>query len=450
MHHGRNPLLPLQWHIPDPEVRVFDGEIYIYGSYDTAKDQYCSTEYYVAHSSDFASWSIEGPVFTARNAHWSGHSKARSSLSGVQSYEDLPAHIRQLLPENARHVPVQQIIDAIHENAAKDLPEKTLLYAPDAIVKNGKCYLYMCLSDDSEGVAEADTPTGPFLNARQLPIQGIDPAVFMDDDGTAYYYWGQFRANAAMLAEDMVALRPETIVEGIVTEKTHHFHEGSSMRKRGDIYYFVFADISRGKPTCLGYATATSPLGPFAYQGVIIDNAGCDPKSWNNHGSIEEINGQWYVFYHRSTRNSQSMRRVCAEPIFFDADGLIGEVKMTSQGPGAPYEIDERIPACAACGVFGGAYIEQSDDEFRELVSLPGENCGAIFRYFHARKAVRWAIVNGTGGARVEIWADGVLAGEGMLSGCKIPVRMAKGLHEIHCVFKNTCNAKFHSLMFSE
>lgn len=193
------------------------------------------------------------------------------------------------------------------------------------------------MSDDSEGVAVSDSPTGPFRNPVQLPCGGIDPAIFIDDDGQAYYYWGQLFSHGVKLGGDMMSFNEEEIVDNLVTEEEHFFHEGSSMRKIGDTYYYVYADMERGKPTSLGYSTGKSPMGPFTYRGIIIDNDGCDPESWNNHGSIECVNGQWYVFYHRCSRGVQQHRRLCIEPIEILEDGTIPEVKMTSQGPGKPF-----------------------------------------------------------------------------------------------------------------
>ena len=109
-----------------------------------------------------------------------------------------------------------------------------------------------------------------------------------------------------------------TLNTHLLTEEEHGFHEGSSVRKRNGIYYFVYTDISRGKASCLSYATSKSPLGPFKKGGVIIDNTGSDPDNWNNHGSIAEYNGQWYVFYHRASHNSNYSRRTCVEPIYFN------------------------------------------------------------------------------------------------------------------------------------
>ena len=401
--NGRNPFLPPELHIPDGEAHVMsDGRVYLYGSLDKDTDSFCSQEYVVASSADMQSWMIHpGPSFTSAQAPWgnSSGSKHHSSLSGVKCFDELPAHIRQLLPDSARKIPIEQIIRAIEQHSQKGLPKDLRLYAPDAIEKDGKYYLYFCMSDDSEGVAVADRPEGPFGNPVQLPVQGIDPAVFIDTDGQAYYYWGQFSANAAKLNPDMMSIDESSIVNGILTEQEHHFHEGSSVRKRGDTYYYVFADVSRGKPTCLGYATGKSPLGPFAYQGVIIDNEPCDPGSWNNHGSIEEVNGQWYVLYHRSNGNSQRMRRACAELIFFDENGLIREVKMTSQGAGKPFAPGEFIPAYTACEVMGGAYVDG------DALLLPAGG-GAVFRYFENQIPVHKMMLEGDAVTALQICVD--------------------------------------------
>lgn len=430
---AQNPLLPPQWHIPDAEAHAMpDGKLYLYGSCDKNTGNFCSTEYYVASTADLLEWDIDGPSFDVSEAGWANGSQKRSSLSNVKTFDDLPEHIKQHLPENAQNIPLQQIIAAIEAHAEGSLPPKTLLYAPDAIEKGGKYFLYFCCSDDSEGVAVSDRPTGPFHSACRLPVEGIDPAVFIDQDGQGYYYWGQFSACGAKLEGSMTSIDERTIVNGLLTEKEHYFHEGSSVRKRGDIYYYVFADVSRGKPTCLGYATGKSPLGPFVYRGVLIDNACCDPGSWNNHGSIEEWNGQWYVFYHRSSQNSEYMRRVCAEPIFFDENGLIQEVKMTSQGPGAPFVAGEMIPAYTACEVAGGAYISAPQNEIWGVFCPKGGS--ATFRYFQNQTPGLKVLVNGQGKAAFELWSDGALVEKGN-SGCELSVSVEAGTHEMQLVF---------------
>lgn len=411
-NRAKNPLLPPCWYIPDGECRCINGELFLYGSCDKVREHYCSDEYYVAHTKDFVDWRISGPSFKLEDVVW----------------------------EERR-------------DKGRCFTEERFLYAPDAVWKNGKTYLYMCLSDNTEGVAVSDSPSGPFTDARQMitnktrtPIKGIDPAVFIDDDGQGYYYWGQFHAKAAKLTADMMQIDEESIVENILTEEEHYFHEGSSMRKRGDTYYYVFADISRGKPTCLGYATGKSPLGPFQYQGVIVDNHNCDPGSWNNHGSIEEIDGKWYVFYHRSCGNSSSMRRACAEPISFDKNGLIPEVKVTSQGSGKPFALGEQIPGFTACEVSGNAYVSDNENG-NALVVLKGEG-GAIFRYVENRFPARQAEILSTGAGLIKIYADGRLVGKGNLGNRRVAVSLESGLHEISLLLSDTENVEIRSICF--
>lgn len=426
---GRNPFLPVGWHIPDGEAHVLsDGKLYLYGSCDQNEGQFCSTEYYVAATEDLCSWEMYGPSFDAGQISWPGVSRPHSSLSGVQSFDELPEHIRSYLPDEAKEIPIEQIVEAIERAAAQNVPVHRLLYAPDAIEKNGRYYLFFCCSDDSEGVAVSNHSTGPFQNPIRLAVSGIDPAVFVDDDGQAYYYWGQFCAHGAKLSPDMTSILEETIVYDLLTEKKHHFHEGSSVRKRGDTYYYVFTDVSRGKPTCLGYATSKSPLGPFTYQGVIIDNANCDPGSWNNHGCIEKFREQWYVFYHRSSRNSQYMRRACAERITFDENGLIPEVRMTSQGAGLPFVCGERIPGNMACEVSGGSYVVDKKDE-RSFVRIR-KGGTATFRYIASERRIQKATLFGEPETPVRIWMNGRLAGKGN-SAQAIDLNVEAGNYEV-------------------
>jgi hypothetical protein len=119
----------------------------------------------------------------------------------------------------------------------------------------------------------------------------------------------------------------------------HEFFEASSMRKVGEQYYFVYSSIN-GHELC--YATSDRPDGGFTYGGTLISNGDIyldgrtDEESLNytgnNHGSIVEIEGQWYVFYHRQTNRHQFSRQVCAEKITIEAYGTIKQVEMTSCG----------------------------------------------------------------------------------------------------------------------
>jgi hypothetical protein len=387
--------------------------MYLYGSYDiSGRTSYCSWEYRVFSSEDLI--------------HWQDHG---------QSFRSAPP-------------------DA--SVAWTDAP----LYAPDCVYRNGRYYLFFCNAGNREGVAESLAPTGPFTNA--VPIEGadgdaIDPAVLVDDDGQVYYYWGQFHLRGAKLRPDLCGIQPETLCTSLLNEAEHGFHEGASIRKRNGMYYMVYADISRGRPTCLGYATSRSPLGPFTKRGIVIDNAGCDPETWNNHGSIAEFNGQWYVFYHRSSQASKFNRRVCVEPIQFGAEGRIDEVEMTTQGVSGPLPATQPIEAWRACVLNGRVRTSadgptERDPTVREYLTQIHDGDWAAFKYvdFDAHPVHVFQARAGSPayGGLIEIHLD---APDGELVGiCEVPrtggwqrwasvrcpVRDVRGVRAVCLVFK--------------
>lgn len=404
----RNPVLPLKYHVPDSEAHVMpDGKLYIYGSFDDRGDVFCSEKYHVVSTPDMESWTIHEVSFTGQQVPWHNDPDA-PRYPGIDWSRPTP-FIRKML-ESARENG-DDMKEKFEQEGEKEKP--ALLFAPDCLQHGGKYYLYFCMSDDSEGVAVSDRPEGPFENPVQLPCGGIDPAVFIDDDGQAYYYWGQLFSHGVKLNADMVSFEPDGIRDNLVTEEEHFFHEGSSMRKIGDTYYYVYTDMERGKPTSLGYSTGKSPLGPFTYRGIIIDNDGCDPASWNNHGSIECFNGQWYVFYHRCSRGVQQHRRLCIEPIKINPDGTIDEVKMTSQGAGAPFAPGETIYGYQACGLKGTVYIGADDntDTYNEKLTNISPGDEIIFRY--VRNDASWSeiVCACSGSGRLQILLDDTAAG---------------------------------------
>ncbi len=337
---AQNPIVPPGVYIADPSAHVWnDGKLYIYGSLDESTEYYCSWRHHVLETTDLKNWKMTENVFASKGEN-----------------DQVP-----------------------YSNA--------LLFAPDCVYKNGTYYMYYCMPDQkaAEGVANSKLPTGPFVNGQKIHLKGIeeiDPCVFIDDDGQAYYIWGQFQAKIAKLKSNMTEIDSTTVVTGIVNEKEHFFHEGGYMVKRNGIYYFIYADMSRAnRPTSIGYATSQSPMGPFKYGGVIVDNAHCDPATWNNHGSIAEFKGKWYVFYHRSTHNSRMMRKTCVEPIFFNDNGSINEVEMTSQGAGPALNAFETTDAARACLLFGKVRIEQAETKNEILSKIENED-NVAFKYF--------------------------------------------------------------------
>ena len=332
----KNPTLYSDIFVPDVEAHVWnDGRIYLYGSFDIqGRKGYCSNRHHVYSSNDMVNWQDHGICFTTEQIDW---------------------HYTKTL------------------------------YAPDCAYRNGMYYLYYDIPSGDCGVAKSPSPTGPFEDVGKIDgIEGIDPAVFIDDDGQAYIYWGQFdKVRVAKLKENMVEIEKDTVTQPL-SVREHEFHEASSVKKINGKYYYLFCDTHRhgGKATCLGYAVSDNPMQGFEYKGVIIDNFGCDPEVWNNHGSIECFNGQWYIFYHRSTHGSKFSRHLCIEPITINPDGTIDEVIMTSSCGKNPLPANEILEANRACMLSGNVRIAVEESSWHHLALCkinPGDT--ATFRY---------------------------------------------------------------------
>jgi len=364
---SQNPICPEGIYFADPSAHVWEnGKLYLYGSLDESKDYYCSRKHVVMETSDMKTWTVHDNSFFS------------AGKNDQVPYND------------------------------------ELLYAPDCAFRNDTFFLYYCQPDrkNAEGVAYSLKPEGPFINGQALNLpdfQEIDPSLFIDDDGQAYYLWGQFSLKMAKMGDNMRDLEFSSFKDSIITESAHYFHEGAFLTKRNGMYYLVYADISRsGMPTCIGYSTATNPFGPYTYGGVIIDNDNCDPGNWNNHGSIVEFNKTWYVFYHRATHGSTMMRRACVEPISFLADGSIPEVEMTSQGAGGPLKASKKIEAEYACLLHGNIQVNSDAKQKLFLTNIKSGD-KAAFKYIDFENGVKKITIRylpGSQGSSVTLGID--------------------------------------------
>ena len=370
-----NPILPLDEFIPDVEARVFrnadgEGRVYLYGSHDNfGSDTWCSYQYRVYSSpvTDLKTWTDHGVSFASRKGEgyiWNG--------------------------EDA---------DGISWNDAH-------LYAPDANKIGDTYYLVTCSAGGScLGMAFSKNPEGPFSPAKKIlyddgtETASIDPTLYVEGEGEAakvYLLWGQrstFGARGLLAAE---LIKDSDGLYTVVKKDTERvlftgvkdvfgFYEGASIRKINGKYYVLYPSDHGKGVHMMSYAIADHPLGPYRFGGDILDTDGCDLEPGNCHGSFCEVNGQWYLFYHRGFNNSNMQRKVCVEKIFFDENGHIvgengGKVVMTNHGFGGPLDPYQKIEAAYAThvrldGFQAGCYLTEKSREFHPLINITDGNC---------------------------------------------------------------------------
>lgn len=291
---AQNPIIHDQF-TADPTARVFNGRMYMYPSHDIVspidelKEWFCMADYHVFSSDNLVDWTDHGVILTQNSIPW------------VK-------------------------------------PDSYAMWAPDCVEKDGRYYFYFPASPkDMErgfgiGVAIANAPEGPFM-AMPRPIKGvmgIDPCVLIDDDGQSYIYWSGMGLSVAKLKDDMIELDSEPIkIQGL----PEGFKEGPFAFKRKGIYYLTFPWV-KDKTETLAYATSDSPLGPFEFKGIIMDESptGC----WTNHHSLVEKDGEWYIFYHHNDYSPDMDKRRSAriDVVTFNPDGTINKVEPTLRGVG--------------------------------------------------------------------------------------------------------------------
>ncbi len=304
-------------YMADPSVHVFNGRLYIYPSHDRESgipendngDHFDMNDYHVLSTDDVMHGEVvdHGVALKVSDIPWAG----------------------------------RQLWDC------------------DIAYKDGKYYLYFPLKDRNDifrmGVAISDRPEGPFI-PQPDPIRGsysIDMAVFRDDDGSHYIYFGgiwggqlqRYRDNKAIenphlpaddepalpsrvvkLADDMLQFaeepRPVVILgedgKPLTAGDPHRFFEASWMHKYNGKYYLSY---STGDTHLLCYAIGDNPYGPFTYQGVILTPV----VGWTTHHSIAEYKGKWYLFHHDCVPSNGKtwLRSLKVVELEYDKDGKI-------------------------------------------------------------------------------------------------------------------------------
>ncbi|MDA3821296.1 MAG: family 43 glycosylhydrolase [Bacteroidales bacterium] len=285
----------------DPSAHVFDGRLYVYPSHD--KDNsvtFDMMDYHVFSTDNMKDWTDHGMVLSLDEVSWA--------------------------TENA--------------------------WAPDCEFYNGKYYFYFPTDRSYIGVAVGDSPAGPFKDALGKPLitkdspgvinkrDFIDPSIFIDDDGTPYLFFGQLDVNVVQLNEDMVSYDgPVHILDG-----APGFFEAIWVHKYQGIYYMSYSTWKKENGEYgpkIVYSTSDNVLGPYTYQGVILDEV----SSGTNHHSIVQFKDNWYLFYHtsdlfleRTDEESDDFqyksyrRSICVDRLYYNEDGSIKKVIPTREG----------------------------------------------------------------------------------------------------------------------
>ena len=456
-----NPYLPSWEYIPDVEPYVFGDRVYVYGSHDFYNGYvFCMGDYvcWSAPVDDLGDWRYEGVIY----------------------------------PRNE---------DPLNKDG------KMCLYAPDVTVgPDGRYYLYYVLDHVSVvSVAVSESPAGRYefygyvhyedgtrLGERAGDQPQFDPGLLTEGERT-YLYTGfcgrgdksRTGAMATVLGPDMLTIVEEPVFVAPGCEygagtgfEGHEFFEAPSMRKIGDTYYFIYSSVVMHE---LCYATSKSPTKGFVYGGVLVSN--CDlhvdtykpadlPMAYgaNNHGSMVEIKGRWYIFYHRHTNGTWYSRQGCAEELEILPDGRIPQVEITSCGlNGGPLEGKGEYPAYIACHLFtdtpsvyvGGERFPKIMQDGRDGDELPGyianiqDSATAGFKYFDC-KGIREIRI------KVRGYADGVFEVKTSWNGealarikvkysnvweeYTVPVSIPDGKQAIYLTYRGGGNASLLSL----
>ena len=290
VHH--NPIIKDKF-TADPAAMVHDGAVYLYTGHDEQEigtEGYLMKDWLVFSSTNLEDWTDHGPALAVSDFSW----------------------------------------------ALRDA------WAAHTVERDGKFYWYVSVEHRTVpgkaiGVAVSDSPTGPFSDARGDALitndmttaidsywDDIDPAVYIDDDGQAYIFWGNTACYYAKLKDNMIELDGEIHeVEGLV-----NFTEAPHIHKKGDQYYLTYA---AEWPERIAYATADSLTGAWKYQGIINDYV---ENSSTNHQTIIEYEGQSYFIYHNGSLPSGGdyRRSVCIDSLFYRDNGTIAPIVQTDEG----------------------------------------------------------------------------------------------------------------------
>ncbi|WP_217594690.1 family 43 glycosylhydrolase [Cohnella sp. GbtcB17] len=399
-HAAHNPMLPLTAFVPDGEPHVFEYEgkkrLFVYGSRDERVTAFCGFGHdaWSAPVDDLSQWTNHGEIFNVKQVFDIGYGIVEDQHFGAPDCAYNPVTGKYYL---YTFLGAPYALDGVQGPAR---------HADGTVPGYGdsgpKCVM-----------AISDSPAGPFTDPVMCDwpaanaAGAFDPSVLVDEqaDGSVrvYAFWGMHHAGEP--GDRCAELDPHdmhTIIDGASGKPDRHawrktlpaaqdhngsmLFEASSIKKiSGGHYVFIYSALER--ISALTYCYSDHPMGPWTYGGQIVNN----DRNWpggNNHGSIVEVNGQWYVVYHRRTCDDYN-RQAMMEPIEVIAqDGRVSipEVEMTSQGISREGLLAfRRYPANLLCYCTGNVYIDgaqRSEDGLNPVRGIDAENTVIGYKYF--------------------------------------------------------------------
>jgi beta-xylosidase len=406
MSFARNPVIQTMY-TADPAPMVHNGTLYLFSSHDQdagEANNFNMKNWVLSTTTDMVNWTQRGVIASLRDFPW-----AAKEISGWDGFD----------------------------NGA---------WAPQAIERDGKWYLYAPVQGRGIGVLVADNPLGPYTDPLKKPLiaghagglyDSIDPTVYIDDQGQAYLAWGNPNLWSVKLNKDMISYDTSVGENGIIGhpmtvkalgERTPpdtqgytlpkpalrgtSYEEGPWLYKRKNLNYLFFA--GGPIPEHLAYSTGPTPEGPWTYGGVVM----APQSAFTNHPGVIDYKGKTYLFYHNAALPGGDgfKRSVCVDELKFNPDGSVPMVQPTREGPAPvaalnPYKRVEAETIAWSSGV----KIEPS--------SAGGQN----LRDLHDGAYVQVRNVDfGATGARAFMASLSSTAKAKTVSGAKIEIRLGK------------------------
>lgn len=282
-----NPVINVS--VPDPTViRAEDGNYYLYGTEDTHNTP-------IYKSKNLVDWDFIGTAFT--------------------------------------------------ESTRPSMVPNGGLWAPDINKIGDKYVLYFSKSEWGKewecgiGCAVADSPEGPFLNAKKLFLSNeigvqnsIDP-FYIEDNGRKYLFWGSFRGIYAIeLSDDGLSVKEgaeKVQIAGTLTEGTY-------IIKR-DGYYYLFGSAGSccegGNSTYhVMVARSENLMGPYVnkvgeraldnqFSNLLYRSPDVVGPGHNSELVLDDAGQYWMLYHGYDAKDTGSGRKVFLDKVTWDKDG---------------------------------------------------------------------------------------------------------------------------------